>query len=256
VDITTIIGLVLGAVLVALAILIGGDIASYLNAPSVLIVVGGATAATMTAFPLARFLKMPNVLMKTVMSKPTDPAEMISQLVKLAETARRDGILALENMIDQVDDEFLVSGIQMAVDGTDPEVIETVMETELSNLMERHEAGKGLFDSMGRYAPAFGMIGTLIGLVAMLSNMDDPSKIGAGMAAALLTTLYGALLANIVFLPLADKLSQRSGEEVLIKTLIIQGVMAIQSGDNPRNVESKLVTFLPPAQRRAKEQAA
>ncbi|MHC5004743.1 MAG: motility protein A [Planctomycetota bacterium] len=255
-DITTIIGLVLGAVLVALAILIGGDIASYLNAPSVLIVVGGATAATMTAFPLARFLKMPNVLMKTVMSKPTDPAEMISQLVKLAETARRDGILALENMIDQVDDEFLVSGIQMAVDGTDPEVIETVMETELSNLMERHEAGKGLFDSMGRYAPAFGMIGTLIGLVAMLSNMDDPSKIGAGMAAALLTTLYGALLANIVFLPLADKLSQRSGEEVLIKTLIIQGVMAIQSGDNPRNVESKLVTFLPPAQRRAKEQAA
>jgi len=206
VDITTIVGLILGAILVTVGILIGGDIASYLNAPSVLIVVGGATAATMTAYPLARFLKMPKVLMKTIMSKSADPAEMIRQLVKLAEIARRDGILALENQIEQVDDEFLVSGIQMAVDGTDPEVIEQVMETDLSNLMERHESGKGLLDAMGRYAPAFGMIGTLIGLVAMLQNMDDPSKIGAGMAAALLTTLYGALLATVLFLPLADKL--------------------------------------------------
>ncbi|MHC4990574.1 MAG: motility protein A [Planctomycetota bacterium] len=255
-DITTIIGLVLGSLLVALAIVLGGDVASYVNAPSVLIVIGGATAATMTAFPLASFLKMPKVLTKTLTSKSSDPTQMVSQLVGLAETARRDGILALENRVEEIEDAFLVRGIQMAVDGTDPEVIETVMETELANLMDRHESGKGLFDSMGRYAPAFGMIGTLIGLVAMLSNMDDPSKIGAGMAAALLTTLYGALMANIVFLPMADKLSQRSSEEVLLKTLVIQGVMAIQSGDNPRNVESKLLTFIPPSQRVAKEEAA
>jgi len=256
-DIATIVGLVLGTILVIGAILMGGDIGSYLNAPSVLIVIGGATAATMTSFPLARFLKIPKVALKTMFGDALDPAGTIKQLVELAETARRDGILALENVIEEVKDEFLVSGIQMAVDGTDPEVIETVMETELSNLMERHDSGKGLLDAFGRYAPAFGMIGTLIGLVAMLSNMDDPSKIGAGMAAALLTTLYGACAANMVFLPMADKLAQRSTEEVLVRTIVIQGVMAIQSGDNPRNVESKLRSFLPPdARKAAAEEAA
>jgi len=136
------------------------------------------------------------------------------------------------------------------------EIIQVIMETELENVLERHEAGKGMLDALGRYAPAFGMIGTLIGLVAMLSNMDDPSKIGAGMAAALLTTLYGALLANIMFLPMADKLALRSSEEALSRTIIIQGVMAIQSGDNPRAVESKLMTFLPPGQRPVEEEEA
>ena len=254
-DIATIIGVILGATLVLMAILIGGSFASYLDAPSVLIVVGGATGATMAAFPLARFLKIPSVVMKTLFSKAADPMALINKLVELAEIARRDGILALENMTDEIEDEFLIRGIQMAVDGTDPEAIQVIMETELENLMDRHQAGKGLLDSMGRFCPAFGMIGTLIGLVAMLSNMDDPSKIGAGMAAALLTTLYGALLANIVFLPLADKLARRSGDEVLTKTIIIQGVMAIQSGDNPRNVQSKLMTFIPPAQRPVEDDA-
>jgi chemotaxis protein MotA len=184
-----------------------------------------------------------------VFAKNQDVVQLIKQLVELAEVARRDGILALENMTEKVDDEFLVSGIQMAVDGTDPEVIRTVMETELENLIERHETSKGLLDAIGKYAPAFGMIGTLIGLVAMLSNMDDPSKIGSGMAAALLTTLYGALIANLAVLPMADKLALRSSEEVLAKSIIIQGVMSIQAGDNPRNVFSKLMTFVPPAQR-------
>ncbi|MHC5112908.1 MAG: motility protein A [Planctomycetota bacterium] len=248
-DIATIIGLILGVLLVVMAILLGGDVMSYVNAPSVLIVVGGAMAATMTSYPIARFLTLPKVTMKTLFTSPADTVELIKQLVELAEVARRDGILALENMTEKIDDSFLISGVQMAVDGTDPEVIKNVMETELENLMERHEAGKGLFDAIGRYAPAFGMIGTLVGLVAMLSNMDDPSRIGAGMAAALLTTLYGALLANMAALPMADKLGRRSSEEVLAKTIIIQGVMAIQAGDNPRNVYSKLMTFVPPAQR-------
>jgi len=249
VDIATIAGLILGAVLIGMAILMGGDIGSYLNAPSVLIVVGGATCATMVAYPLTRFLKLPKVVLKTLLSKAQNPVDLIRQLVELAEIARRDGILALENMTEQIEDGFLITGIQMAVDGTDPEVIQAVMETELENLIERHEAGKGLLDGLGKYAPAFGMIGTLIGLVAMLKNMDDPTKIGAGMAAALLTTLYGALLANLAFLPLAEKLALRSSEEVLLKTIIIQGVMSIQAGDNPRNVQSKLLTFVPPAQR-------
>jgi chemotaxis protein MotA len=253
VDIATIIGVIVGASLVVMAIVLGGSFGAYVDVPSMLIVVGGATGATLASVPLGAFFKLPNVLKKTLLHKATDPVALIKQIVELAEIARRDGILALENMADQIDDEFLVHGIQMAVDGTDPEVIQTVMETELENLVERHDQGKTLFDSMGRFAPAFGMIGTLIGLVAMLSNMDDPSKIGAGMAAALLTTLYGALLANIVFLPLADKLGLRSNEEVLNKTIIIQGVMAIQSGDNPRNVQSKLLTFLPPKLRITEE---
>ena len=248
-DLATIIGLILGAALVFMAIMLGGDVASYISPPSVLIVIGGSCAATMTAYPIARFLKLPQVSMKAFFVKVGDPVALIQKLVELAEIARRDGILALENVTDKIEDKFLVSGIQMAVDGTDPEVIQTCMETELENLMERHEAGKGLLDSIGRYAPAFGMIGTLIGLVAMLSNMDDPSKIGAGMAAALLTTLYGALIANMAALPMADKLAMRSCEEVLTKTIIIQGVMAIQAGDNPRSVFSKLMTFVPPGQR-------
>ncbi len=255
-DIATLIGLLLGSALVLMAILLGGDLPAYLNAQSVLIVIGGATCATLASYPLARFLKLPIVMKKTVLAKPIDTLALLRQIVELAEVARRDGILALEGMVADMGDPFLVGGIQMAVDGTDPEIIQVIMETELENLLERHEAGKGMLDSMGRYAPAFGMIGTLIGLVAMLSNMDDPSKIGAGMAAALLTTLYGAVLANIIFLPMADKLALRSSEEALAKTIIIQGVMAIQSGDNPRAVESKLMTFIPPAERPVAEERA
>ncbi len=250
-DIATIIGVILGAIVVIGAIALGGSFGAYVDIPSMMIVLGGASAATLAAFPLFRFMKLPKVVMKTLFFKGSNAAELINQIVELAEVARRDGILALENMTEQIEDDLLIRGVQMAVDGTDPEVIETVMETELENLMDRHEAGKSLLAAMGRFAPAFGMIGTLVGLVAMLSNMDDPSAIGAGMAAALLTTLYGALVANILFLPLADKLGMRSTEEVLMKTIIIQGVMAIQSGDNPRNVQSKLMTFLPPNEREA-----
>ena len=248
-DIATVIGVLLGLFMVLLAIMTGGDIGAYVNGPAVLIVVGGSIAATMASQPLKGFFKIPKVVAKTIFNKTPAPAALITSLVDLAEVARRDGILALEGMIEEMKDEFMVRGVQMAVDGTDPEIIQAVMETELENLLERHDVGKSMLDALGRYAPAFGMIGTLVGLVAMLSNMDDPSKIGAGMAAALLTTLYGALLANVLFLPLADKLALRSAEEALSKTIIIHGVMSIQSGDNPRTVESKLITFLPPALR-------
>lgn len=255
-DVATLIGLLLGIACIVLAILLGGTMMSYINAPSMLIVIGGATAATLTAYPLARFMKLPKIAAKALFTKPTNPAKLIEQLVELAEVARRDGILALEGMTEEMDEPFLVNGLRMAVDGTDPEIIESIMETELENVIERHEAGRGLLEALGKYAPAFGMIGTLIGLVAMLANMDDPSKIGAGMAAALITTLYGSLLANLFFLPMADKLALRSQEEVLNKTIIIQGVMSIQSGDNPRNVSSKLLTFLPPTQRPEEDERA
>ncbi len=242
-------GVILGNVLILIAVLLGGSIGAYIDPMSGIIVFGGSIAALLTAIPFAKILKMPAVL-KRALGKPSgNPAKVIKDMVRFAEVARRDGILALEGMTDEMEDPLLITGIKMAVDGTDPELIEQIMEAELENMCTRHGAGKMMFDTLGRYAPAFGMIGTLVGLVAMLANMSDPSSIGAGMAAALLTTLYGAIIANVVFLPLADKLAMLSDDEYLVKMIIIKGVMSIQSGDNPRVVEQKLLTYLPPAQR-------
>jgi len=248
-DLGTIVGLVMGFALIVGAILLGGSLNAFMSLPSVVIVIGGAVCATLVSNPLSRVKSILGVASKAVLHKTTPPEELIGTLVSYAEVARRDGILSLESQCQDIDDPFIVRGIQMAVDGTDPELIEQIMNTELENLVERHESGKALFDAIGKYAPAFGMIGTLIGLVAMLSNMEDPSAIGQGMATALLTTLYGTIFANVFALPISDKLAKRSNEEVLRKTIIIKGVMSIQSGDNPRVVEQKLKTFLPPSKR-------
>ena len=246
-DLATIMGVFMAFALIGWAIVAGGSPSAFVDVPSVLIVIGGSIAATMAAVPGAKLKKIVGVSMKALKHKAQSPEKLIADLVSYAEVARRDGILSLETMCKDIEAPFIVRGIQMAVDGTDPELIEQIMTTELDNLIERHEAGRSMLATIGKYAPAFGMIGTLIGLVAMLANMTDPSKIGGGMAVALLTTMYGAILANVVFLPLADKLGSRSSEEVLLKTIIIKGVMSIQSGDNPRIVEQKLKTFLPPS---------
>ncbi len=242
-------------VLIIWALLAGGELWFFYNAPSLILVVGASITVVFLAAPVKYVKRFGKVLKKAAFHKPQSPEKLITDLVSFAEIARRDGILSLENATKDIDDDFIVSGIQMAVDGTDPELIEQIMTTELENLVERHEHGKALFDTMGKYAPAFGMIGTLIGLVIMLQNMDDPSMIGPGMAVALLTTLYGALIANGICLPISDRLAKRSAEEVLLKTIVIKGVMSIQSGDNPRIVEQKLRTFLPPAQRKSEDGA-
>jgi chemotaxis protein MotA len=255
-DLATLIGVFVAFALLGYAIVAGGSPQAYVDVPSVMIVIGGAMGASMIDVPGARLKAMGKVLGKAVKHKATSPQKLIEDLVSYAEVARRDGILSLESMCKEIEDPFIVRGIQMAVDGTDPELIEQIMSTELDNLMERHDQGRTIFATLGKYAPAFGMIGTLIGLVAMLANMSDPSTIGGGMAVALLTTMYGAILANVVFLPIADKLASRSSEEVLTKTIIIKGVMSIQSGDNPRIVEQKLSTFLPPSMRQDDEQEA
>lgn len=249
-DIGTVIGLVIavGAVFASI-ILGGGNPASLINVPSILVVFGGTIGTIICSFPLARVLKSHQIFLQTVFGNPGDPVDTIQDLVRFAEVARREGILSLENLIGEMKDPFIVRGVKMAVDGTDPELIKQIMETELEALIDRHAEGKKMFDTIGRYAPAFGMIGTLMGLIFMLNNMDDPSAIGPGMAVALITTLYGALIANLVSNPLGDKLGAKDADEVLVKTIIITGVMAIQSGDNPRVVESKLMTFLPPSVR-------
>ncbi|MFG0306356.1 MAG: motility protein A [Phycisphaerales bacterium JB040] len=249
-DIGTIVGLIVavGAVLASI-ILGGGNPASLINVPSILVVFGGTTGAIVVSFPLARVLKLHAVVLKSIFGSAPDPTQTIKDLVKYAEVARREGILSLEGLIEEMNDEFIIRGVKMAVDGTDPELIRTIMETELEALMDRHADGKKILDTIARYAPAFGMIGTLMGLIFMLNNMSDPSAIGPGMAVALITTLYGALIANIFANPVGDKLAARNGEEVLVKSIIIAGVMAIQSGDNPRVVEAKLLTYLPPSTR-------
>ncbi|MFQ5413620.1 MAG: motility protein A [Phycisphaerae bacterium] len=248
-DIATVIGLVVGATLILIAILGKSDIGAFSDAGSVMIVVGGAASAAMISFPIRNIFGVAKIVKNCFFAKPRDPNELIADMVKFAEVARRDGILSLESLTSEIDDPFIVSGIQMAVDGTDPDLIETILMSDLEAIEQRHADGKALFDNIGKYAPAFGMIGTLIGLVIMLQNMDDPSKIGPAMAVALLTTLYGALLANLMALPLADKLGLRSREELMLKMIVIKGIMAIQSGDNPRIVEQKLKTFLPNSKR-------
>lgn len=250
-DLATIIGFLLGAGLVGFSIVAGaGDkLGAFVDVGSALIVVGGAIASTMMVFPLKNFLGVGKVMKNAIFHKEESIKELIDDLVGYAEVARRDGILSLESATKDASDPFIVQGIQMAVDGTDPELIEQIMNSELDAISDRHDSGKAIFDSFGRYAPAFGMIGTLVGLVIMLMNMDDPSKIGPGMAIALLTTMYGSMFANMFALPIADKLGVRNDEELLRKTIVLKGVMSIQSGDNPRIVEQKLKTFLPPGLR-------
>jgi len=255
-DLATIIGTFLGISLVGYAIFSGAgeDAKAFISTSSAMIVIGGAIASVMVSSPLALFLKAGKFFSKALFHKEQSTQKLIDDLVGYAEIARRDGILSLENATKDAEDPFIIKGIQMAVDGTDPELIEQIMNNELDAIAERHEKGKGVFDSIGRYAPAYGMIGTLVGLVVMLMNMDDPAKIGPGMAMALLTTLYGSMFANMFALPIADKLGARNDEELLLKTIIIKGVMSIQSGDNPRIVEQKLKTFLPPSMRNEGEE--
>jgi len=243
-------------VLIMWALLEGGNIMVFVNVPSLILVVGASLTVIFFAFPARNVKRVISVCRKAFFHSSKPVEQLIEDMVGYAEIARRDGILSLENTTKDIDDQFIVQGIQMAVDGTDPELIEQIMLNDLDNLVERHEVGKGMFDAIGKYAPALGMIGTLIGLVAMLSDLSDPASIGAGLAVALLTTMYGAIVANAFAGPIADRLSKRSAEEVLYKTVIVKGVMAIQSGDNPRVVEQKLRTFLPPGERKAEEKEA
>jgi len=245
VDIGTLIGVIVGWVLILGSIIIGGG-AGFFNVPALMITVGGALAATLMHYPLPKVLGTIGVLRKAFGSKEQDYLNLFQKMSDLAVRARRDGLLALEEDIDNMEDPFMRKGFQMAVDGNTVEVIRGVLEGDVNSMVTRHLVGQGVFKSLGAYAPAFGMIGTLIGLVQMLRNMSDPSSIGAGMAVALLTTLYGAMVANLVALPLAGKLEQRSNEEVALKSMVVEGVISIQEGNSPRIVEEKLRSFIPP----------
>lgn len=259
-DIATLVGIVLAFGLIVWAISIGGDLGGFIDIPSVAIVIGGTMAAILVNFPLAKVVGMIQVVKKTVLFAAPEPDVVIGKMVSYAERARREGMLALEEDSESEEDEFLRKGLRLAVDGTDPQLLEKIMLTDIAQISARHREGKKILEAGGTFSPAFGMIGTLVGLVNMLASLEDPTSIGAGMATALITTFYGAVLANAFFLPLAGKLETRSEEEMLVKEMIIDGIMAIQSGDSPRIVEEKLRSFLSPALRRkmdaTKEQKA
>lgn len=248
-DLATILGIMTGLILVISTIVMGGDAAIFIHFPSMMVVIGGAVASTLINFKVKEVFGVMNVVSKAFLNVNYDHAALIEQIVVLSKKARREGLLAIDRDVSRIEDDFLRKGMEMVVDGTEPEVIRSVMETELSYLMERHKKGQQIFTALGTYAPAFGMIGTLIGLIAMLTKLDDPSQIGNGMAVALITTFYGALSANLIFLPIAGKLKNRSNEEVIIKELIIEGVLAVQYGEHPNSINRKLLNFLAPKQR-------
>lgn len=257
-DIATIGGLVAGLVLIVWGILSseGAMLSSFIDVPSVIIVVGGTFAAGFVSFPLPRILGIGSVAGKAFSNNKYNAQEIIVKIIELANIARREGLLALEEAVDQVKDDFLKKGVMLIVDGTDPELVKNILETELSYIENRHGDGKGMMETLGSLAPAFGMIGTLIGLVNMLKALDDPSSIGPAMAVALITTFYGSVLANLIFIPLGKKLAIKSSEEMIIREIMIEGLLSIQAGENPRIIEEKLKAFLSPTLRKAMAQPA
>jgi chemotaxis protein MotA len=246
-DLATLIGFILATAAVLSAIFIGGSAGSMVNAPSMLIVVGGSIAVVLMRFSIAQFFGAIKVAAKAFMNKSTDVNVLITQVLDLADKARTNGVLALENV--EVENKFLRQGIQHVVDGLDPDIIESILTKDMVMTVERHIKGQQIFKAFGDAAPAMGMIGTLIGLVQMLANLSDPSSLGPAMAVAMLTTLYGALLANIVAIPIADKLELRSQEEKVVNTMIIDAIMSIQAGQNPRILHDMLKSYLPSSKR-------
>lgn len=242
VDLATLIG-ILGAIgFIVMAMIQGGDIGMFINMPSILIVFGGTLFVVLSQVTLGQFFGVGKVAGKAFMFKIDTPESLIEKVVEMADAARKGGFLALEEA--EIDNPFMQKGVDMLVDGHDVEVVRETLSKDIKMTTERHEFGATVFKSMGDVAPAMGMIGTLIGLVAMLSNMDDPKAIGPAMAVALLTTLYGAFLANVVCLPISVKLSNRAVEEELNQKLVLDGIVGIADGQNPRVIEGILKNYI------------
>ena len=251
-DLATLVGLLGALALIVISMLMSGDLIMFVNAPSMVIVVGGTIFAVMAKFGLGQFLGAIKVAGKSFKNKLPDVNELIDEVVGLADEARKGGLLSLEGK--EVSSDFLQRGIQLLVDGHDPDVVKSLLAKDKNQAVERHTTGSKIFAAMTDMAPAMGMIGTLIGLVAMLANMDDPKAIGPAMAVALLTTLYGAVIANALTGPISDKLKLRAAEEAMVKSLIIDALLAIQGGQNPRVIDSMLRNYLPEGKRAAAEE--
>lgn len=250
-DLSTLLGLIAGIGLILWGIVKDSPLTAFVDMSSVFIVFGGTLGAAMVRHSKDEVLNLFRLIKVVFTESKHSPMSIIQVLVGMAEKARREGLLSLEEDAQEVDDPFLHKGIQLVVDGTDPELVRNVLEIEISFLEERHRSGQQIFETLGEFSPAFGMLGTLIGLIQMLGGLDDPEAVGPGMAKALITTFYGSLAANMFFLPMAGKLRMRSEREVLLRQMIVEGVLSIQAGENPRMVEEKLKSFLAPKQRQS-----
>ena len=257
-DLATIGGIIAGIIFVVYSILMKGgfthidfaNLESFADAASVMITIGGTFAATLIAYPLKEFLKSVKAIGLIFKIQKMNEGEVIKKIIELSNIARKEGLLALEEAAESIEDDFMKKGILLIVDGTDPELVSNILETELVFIEGRHKNVQGFWEKIGELAPAWGMIGTLIGLIKMLKTLNDPSTIGPSMSVALLTTLYGSLLANLLALPIANKMKVISESEVLLKEVAIEGLLSIQAGENPRVIEEKLKAFLAPTLRK------
>lgn len=247
-DITTIGGIAAGLLCIIISIVLDGDVSSFFNAPSVFIVLGGVLSATFASFPMKKLIGLIKAVQNAFKNDPHDVQQDVEKIIELANIARRNGIIALDELTEQMEEPFLKKGIMLIVDGSDPELIQGILETELAFIKERHAESRSILESMAAYSPAFGMIGTLIGLINMLKNLSDMSSLGPNMSIALITTFYGTVLANLVFNPLSKKLKAIGAQEYLRKELIMEGVLSINDGENPRIIREKLNAFLSRAQ--------
>lgn len=246
-DLATLIGLLVAWTLIIATIALGSGALVFINAPSFMIVIGGTIAVVMMRYTLSQFIGSMKTALKAFLYKSESPEDLITSVVELAGIARKEGLLALEGQ--EISNPVLATGIRMLVDGHEPAVVKKALTTEMNATVDRHKIGQAIFKNIGAAGPAMGMIGTLVGLVQMLSNMSDPKSIGPAMAVALLTTLYGAMIANMFALPISDKLALRSTEELMNKNIIIESVLGIQEGQNPKVLDELLKNFLPASRR-------
>ncbi|MFO7752122.1 MAG: MotA/TolQ/ExbB proton channel family protein [Desulfobacteraceae bacterium] len=252
-DLSSIIGVIAAIGFVSGTILLGGSIGMFVNLPSVLVVVGGTMAATMVAYPLSQFLTVFKTMMKVFMFKIENPEDIIANLGEISNKARKGGLLSIEGDIQNTEDPYLAKALQMTVDGVKTADIAAIMNKQMNLTKKNLDVGTNIFSSMGSFSPAFGMIGTLIGLIQMLANLDDPSTIGPKMAVAMITTFYGAVLANVFFLPMAEKLETRSQEEMVNMNIIFEGVVSIREGEHPKLMEDKLNVYLAGRKKKSEE---
>lgn len=245
-DLATLLGISSALFLILFSITMGAGLALFFDIHAIMIVFGGTIGAALISYPLRDVLGLVSVVKHAFFNKISSPAAVVPTFVQFANKARKDGILSLQDSVSQLSDPFMNKGLQLLIDGVEPPSIESLLETEIERLRERHRLGAEILSSMGSYAPAMGLVATLLGLVQMFKSLDDPGAIGPGMAIALLGTFYGASLANLAFLPLSGKLKARSQEECLAKELVVEGILSISNGNNPRMVEQKLNAFLAP----------
>ena len=251
-DIASLLGLVLGLVMTIYGIVsTGASIQSYIDPPSIIITIGGSLSALLTSMKLPDVINALKNGIKLAVKEPqnTDPKKVITQILDMANVARKEGLLQLEETANGIEDEFLKKGVMLVVDGTDADLVRAILENDMSSMVARHQTIIGFFDFWAAQGPAWGMIGTLIGLINMLNDLQDASSIGPSMATALVTTFYGSLIANWICQPIEQKLKVNSDAEVQTKTLMVEGLLSIQAGETPRVIEEQLKTFLAPSER-------